>query len=137
MVCKALRELAPAFLSLHFLPFFLSLQPCLPHSIHWLSGPCVALRAFRCWPSGPQCSPCRSLGGQLLPSSWSPICVSPSQVLSPPPSLLLPSLYPSLSHSFKPREMLLFTFSLPHTWKHPKRESVCVCLPHTRRSAWH
>ena len=45
MVYKALRELAPAFLSLHFLPFFLPLQPCLPRSIHWLSG--------LVWPSGP------------------------------------------------------------------------------------
>lgn len=116
---------------------FPSLLP--PPSTMLASFCSLAFWACFCWPSWPQCSPCKSSQAWLPPFIAVPACRSPPQILSLLPYLLLRPPYPpptpSLSRFFKPREMLLRF--LPHIHGNIPRENLLVAVsPHTWRSAW-
>lgn len=126
MVYKALDELAPAFLWLHFLPCFLPPQLCLPVFIGLASFLFLGL-------SGPECFlllTCRSSHGWLPLFILVPACILPPQVLSLLPYLLLPT--PHHHHiSSTPKDALTCLRLFPHVCGNIPRENLFVTISHT------
>lgn len=110
---------------------FPSLLP--PPSTMLASFCSLAFWACFCWPSWPQCSPCKSSQAWLPPFIAVPACRSPPQILSLLPYLLLrPSTHPLPHHCHVSSSPARCSYVFSPTYMETSRERICWWLfPHT------